>query len=98
MKLFGKKKKSEETPVLSAVKILGSGCAACNTLEANTVEALKLLELDTSIEHVKDFVKIAQYGVMSTPALVVDEEVLCAGSVLDVPQIVALIRKKRSLA
>ena len=54
------------------VKILGSGCAKCNELEANTVAALQQLGMDTAVDHVTDFVQIAAYGVMTTPALVVD--------------------------
>ena len=58
------------------VKVLGGGCARCNQLEAATVEALTELGMDTTIEHVKDYEKIAAYGVMSTPALVIDGKVL----------------------
>ena len=55
-----------------SVKILGGGCAKCNQLEAATVEALGELGMDARIEHVRDFAEIAAYGVMTTPALVVD--------------------------
>lgn len=63
------------------VKILGSGCARCQQLEANTVEALAGLGLDASIEKVTDPAEIASWGVMATPALVVDDEVLLSGRV-----------------
>lgn len=56
----------------SDIKVLGSGCAKCHALETATKEALKELGMDTSIEHVTDFSQIAAYGVMTTPALVVD--------------------------
>ena len=52
------------------IKILGSGCAKCNALEAAAREALGELGMDTSIDHVTDFTQIAAYGVMTTPALV----------------------------
>lgn len=93
---FGKKEKLSEGKS-SAIKILGSGCAACNSLEANTKKALQLLGLDTEVEHVTDFAKIASYGVMTTPALVVDRKVLVSGRIADVPQIVALIKEARNL-
>ena len=54
----------------SGIKILGGGCAKCNALEAATVDALRELGMDTTIDHVRDFEKIAAYGVMTTPALV----------------------------
>ncbi len=78
----------------SSVKILGSGCAKCNQLEINTIEALKLLNLDTSIEHVTDFSKIASYGVMTTPAIVYNGKVIAYGKVLNPNEIVALLKKE----
>jgi small redox-active disulfide protein 2 len=63
------------------IKILGSGCPNCKKLEANTKKALKELNLEATVEKVEDFEKIMEYGVMSTPALVVDEEVKFFGRV-----------------
>ena len=63
------------------IKILGSGCTNCAALERVTRDALIQLELDAQIEKVTDYPTIASYGVMSTPALVVDEHVLLAGRV-----------------
>jgi len=61
------------------IKILGSGCAKCQQLEANTVTALVDLGIEADIEKVTDPAEIASWGVMSTPALVVDDEVLLSG-------------------
>ena len=61
------------------IKILGSGCAKCQQLEANTVTALVDLGIEADIEKVTDPAEIASWGVMSTPALVVDDEVLISG-------------------
>lgn len=79
----------------ASVKILGSGCAKCNQLEANTLEALKTLGMDTAIDHVKDFGQIAAYGVMSTPALVVNGKVVAYGKVLKTDEVVKLLQKVR---
>lgn len=79
----------------ASVKILGSGCAKCNQLEAATVEALKQLGMDTTIDHVTDFSKIAAYGVMSTPALVVDGKVVSFGKVLKTAEVVEILKKVR---
>lgn len=77
------------------VKVLGGGCCKCNDLEAVVKGALTELGLDTTIEHVTDFTQIAAYGVMSTPALVVDGKVLSYGKVLKKAEAVALIQKAR---
>lgn len=70
------------------VKILGSGCSSCQKLEANTKEAVDFLGLaDVQIEHVTEIDKITEYGVMSTPAIVVDEEVKAAGRIPETEEI-----------
>lgn len=61
------------------IKILGSGCAKCNRLEQLTREAVTELGLTAEFEHVRDMEQIMAYPVMTTPALVVDEEVKVAG-------------------
>lgn len=79
----------------ASVKVLGSGCAKCNELEANTVAALQQLGMDTAIDHVTDFTKIAAYGVMTTPALVVDGKVVSYGKVLKTDEVAAILKKAR---
>ena len=79
----------------ASVKVLGSGCQKCNALEAATKEALTQLGMDTTIEHVTDFAKIAAYGVMSTPALVVDGKVVSYGKALKTEEVVAILQKVR---
>lgn len=89
-------KASETMDQEKSVKVLGSGCAKCNELEANVKKALEQLEMDTAIEHVTDFSVIAAYGVMSTPALVVDGKVVSYGKVLKVEEAVKILEKVRS--
>ena len=79
----------------ASVKVLGSGCAKCNQLEAATVAALEQLGMDTTLDHVRDFAQIASYGVMSTPALVVDGKVVSYGKVLKTEEVVAILKKSR---
>lgn len=105
MNLFGKKKEEKKCCCSSAcstaeeptarVKVLGSGCARCNQLEASAVEALKQLGMDPTIEHVRDFAQIAAYGVMSTPALVIDGQVVSSGKVLKTEEVVEILKKVR---
>lgn len=78
------------------VKILGGGCAKYSALEAATVEALRELGMDTTIDHVKDYEKIAAYGVMTTPALVVDGQVVSYGKVLKKDEVIAVLKKVRA--
>ncbi len=75
------------------IKVLGSGCAKCNALEAVTKEALTEMKIAFEINHVTDFVEIAAYGVMRTPALVVNEKVVSYGNVLKKQEVIALLKK-----
>ncbi|MFR1479507.1 MAG: thioredoxin family protein [Hydrogeniiclostridium mannosilyticum] len=79
----------------TSVKILGSGCAKCNQLKTNTLAALQQLGMDTAIDHITDFTQIAAYGVMTTPALVVDGKVVSFGKVLKTDEVIAILKKVR---
>lgn len=74
-----------------SIKILGSGCAKCNQLESAVKDALIQLGMRTEVEHVTDFTQIAAYGVMATPALVVDEKVVSYGKVLKTKEVVKIL-------
>lgn len=63
------------------IKILGTGCAKCNRLEQLTREAVAELGMEASFEHVTDMDKIMTYPIMTTPALVVDEQVMVSGRI-----------------
>jgi small redox-active disulfide protein 2 len=63
------------------IKVLGPGCTNCKNLERATREALVELGIDATVEKVEDYPTIMGYGVMSTPALVIDETVVSAGRV-----------------
>jgi len=69
------------------IKILGSGCAKCKKLEANARKALQECGKEAVVEHVRDIDDIMNYGVMSTPALVIDEEVKVFGKVISSDEI-----------
>lgn len=74
------------------IKILGTGCKNCKNLEANAKEAVKELGLDAVVEKVEDMKGIMSYGVMRTPALVVDEKVKAMGRVLKVSEIKEILQ------
>lgn len=87
---------AEAAKATAGVKVLGSGCAKCNALEDAVRAALMELGMDTTIDHVTDFTQIAAYGVMTTPALVVDGKVVSYGKVLKKDEAKALIQKVRT--
>lgn len=76
------------------IKILGSGCAKCMELEKATRTAISELQLDYEIDHITDFMEIASYGVMSTPALVLDGKVISYGKVLSVEEVKELLMEQ----
>jgi small redox-active disulfide protein 2 len=63
------------------IKVLGAGCANCNKLEQMVFNVLAEQNIDASVTHITDFKEIASYGIMSTPALVIDGQVKLAGMV-----------------
>lgn len=73
------------------IKILGTGCAKCKTLEENVKKAVSESGKFVQIEKVEDIEKIMEYGVMSTPGLVIDEKVVSVGKVLSPQDIKKLI-------
>ena len=67
---------------MKVIQILGTGCPKCKTLAANTEAAVKELGIEAQISKVEKIVDIMKFGVMTTPALVVDGTVKSAGKVL----------------
>ena len=76
------------------IKILGSGCANCNNLEKATREAVDALGLEATFDHVTEPNEIASWGVMKTPALVIDDEVVLSGRVPTAETVKALLRDR----
>ena len=73
------------------IKILGTGCKKCQTLETMTRDTVASLDLDADIGKVTDPAEIAGWGVMATPALVVDGEVVLAGRLPKQSDLTALL-------
>jgi small redox-active disulfide protein 2 len=74
------------------IKVLGTGCPNCKKTKAIVAEALKELDVHVQVVEVQDIPSIMAYGVMSTPAIVIDEKVVSAGKVPAKSQVVAMIR------
>lgn len=77
------------------IKILGSGCAKCKKLEANTKEAVSQLGVDAKVTKVEDIKDIMKYGVMRTPAIVINEKVKMFGKVCTVEEIKRYINDEK---
>lgn len=77
------------------IKVLGTGCAKCKSLEKVTTKAVQELNLDATVEKVEDIQKIMEYAVMRTPALVIDEQVVISGQVPKIAEIKKLITNKQ---
>ncbi len=75
------------------IKILGTGCPKCKKLEENARQAISQAGVEAAVEKVTDLDKIMDYGVMITPALVIDEKVVSSGKLLAANEILALIQK-----
>lgn len=75
------------------IKILGSGCKKCLALAANVKSAAENAGIDVEIEKITDIVEIAGFGVMSTPGLVINENVVSSGRVLTEHEIGQMLSK-----
>lgn len=73
------------------IRVLGSGCASCRTLTARATEAAAVAGLDVEVEEIHDVAEIASWGVMRTPALVVEDRIVLAGRVPSVAELGELL-------
>ena len=109
---FGKKKKitaytcncgcsvkeaKENVTGIRCIKVLGAGCASCHQQYENAKEAVKSIGLSIEVEYVTDMAKVMEYGVMSFPALVVNEKVVATGKVLKSAEVVKLLNKLEAI-
>ena len=78
---------------ICCIKVLGSGCKSCHALLEASKEAVRNMGLSIEVEYVTDMEKIMAYGVMSMPALVVNENVVSMGKVLKATEVEKLLHK-----
>lgn len=74
------------------VKVLGAGCKSCHAQYENAKEAVKAMGLALEVEYITDMQKVMEYGVMSMPALVVNEKVVAMGKVLNPADVEKMLR------
>jgi small redox-active disulfide protein 2 len=77
------------------IKVLGTGCPKCKALEQITRNALAEMGISAEIEKVEDIVKIINYGVMQTPALVIDEKIALSGRVPSLTEVKEVLTKNQ---
>lgn len=73
------------------IKVLGTGCSRCNSLEKVTVKAIEALQLNATLTKVDDIQEIMKFSVMRTPALVINEKVVLTGQVPDIEAMIELL-------
>ena len=84
---------SEAKNGICCIKVLGAGCKSCHEQYENAKEAVKAMGLSVEVEYITDMQKVMEYGVMSMPALVVNEKVVSMGKVLKATDVEKLLRK-----
>lgn len=100
---FGKKKEAESIKneccpdikegEICCIKVLGAGCKSCHEQYENAKQAVKDMGLSVEVEYVTDMQKVMEYGAMSMPALVVNEQVAAMGRVLKSEDVISLLHK-----
>jgi small redox-active disulfide protein 2 len=80
---------------MNEIKVLGTGCPKCKTLEKTTRDAIAEMGIEANIIKEEDITKIMQYGIMRTPGLVVNEKLVLAGRVPSINEIKNLITQNQ---
>ena len=83
----------EKVGGICCIKVLGAGCKSCHQQLEYVKEAVKNLGLNIEVEYVTDMAKIMEYGVMSMPAIVINEKVVSMGKVIKTSDVEALLQK-----
>ena len=78
---------------IAGIKVLGAGCKSCHEQYENAMAAVKAMGLNVEVEYITDLEKVMGYGVMSMPAIVVNEQVVSMGKVLKAAQVEKLLQK-----
>lgn len=77
--------------IMKIIKVLGGGCKSCHILYENAQEAVKDLEIEAEVHYITDMKIVMSYGIMSMPALVIDEQIASMGKVLKTAEIKKLL-------
>lgn len=78
---------------MKEIKVLGPGCPKCKTTYSNVLEALKQTNIEANVEKVEDIEEMMKYNILTTPVLMIDEEIKIKGRIAQVNEIVELLKK-----
>lgn len=78
---------------MTEIKVLGPGCPKCKTTYSNVLEALKKTGIEANVEKVEDIEEMMKYNVLTTPVLMIDEQIRIKGRIAQVSEIVELLKK-----
>lgn len=79
--------------IMTQVKVLGPGCPKCKTTYNNALEAVKQANMDIDVVKVEDIEEMMKYNILTTPVLMIDEEIKIKGRVAQVGEIIELLKK-----
>ena len=77
---------------MTQIKVLGTGCPKCKTTYTNVLEALKKADIEAAVEKVEDIEEIMKYNILSTPALMINDQIKIKGRVAKVNEIIELLK------
>jgi len=78
---------------MTEIKVLGPGCPKCKTTYSNVLEALKQSNIEANVVKVEDIEEMMKYNVLTTPVLMIDEQIKIKGRVAQVSEIIELLKK-----
>lgn len=78
---------------MTQIKVLGPGCPKCKTTYNNVLEALKQADVEADVEKVEDIEEMMKYNILTTPVLMIDEQIKVKGRIAQVNEIVELLKK-----
>lgn len=78
---------------MTQIKVLGPGCPKCKTTYSNVLEALKHTSIEANVEKVEDIEEMMKYNVLTTPVLMIDDQIKIKGRVAQVNEIIELLKK-----
>lgn len=76
---------------MKSIKVLGPGCVKCKTTYNNVLEALKETGIDANVEKIEDIVEMMKYNILSTPVLMIDEDIKIKGRIAHINEIKMLL-------
>lgn len=78
---------------MKKIKVLGPGCPKCKTTYTNVLEALKQTNIEAEVEKVEDIEEMMKYNILTTPVLMIDDEIKVKGRIAQVNEIIELLKK-----